>query len=386
MSRRKRFEFDREAPALIASSVRDEILRKTQDDGVTPLTGAKLIARERIRPDPGQPRRHFDRAALLSLATSLLTDGMQAPITAYYDDDDDIFTILTGERRWRAAGIAELDRVPVLVQLRPADPADTLGKQLAENLLREDLTELEKAQALARLRALQPQTWQELARRHGLSDRRLYQMLSLIDAPAPLQIAIQDRQISGRHARALARLPEQQQIELLLRVVAEGISVRTTEELVRGLLPEHAESVGGNADGGSTILLASLPSATGELLDHKRPTPAPAEPGGAATSPTTPAGTALVPAPLGPTVGSVAALLEVPLPPAKQRQVRQLATRVEAMESQLRNVKVGELLPSVPELPEYLQRMRRLRGALDEYIGFLERVQLDAPGEMEQPI
>ena len=374
MSRRKRFEFDREAPALIASSIRDEILRKTQDDGVTPLTGAKLIARERIRPDPGQPRRHFDRAALLSLATSLLADGMQAPITAYYDDDDDIFTILTGERRWRAAGIAELERVPVLVQPRPADPADTLGKQLAENLLREDLTELEKAQALARLRALQPQTWQELARRHGLSDRRLYQMLSLIDAPEPLQIAIQDRQISGRHARALARLPEQQQMEMLLRVVSEGISVRTTEELVRGMLPEHAESAEGEAEGGSTI---SPPSATAELLDQDRPTSAPAEPGGAATSPTTP---------LGPTVGSVAALLEVPLPPAKQRQVRQLATRVEAMESQLRNVKVGELLPSVPELPEYLQRMRRLRGALDEYIGFLERVQLDAPGEMEQPI
>jgi len=356
MSRRKRFEFDREAPALIASSVRDEILRKTQDDGVTPLTGAKLIARERIRPDPGQPRRHFDRAALLSLATSLLTDGMQAPITAYYDDDDDIFTILTGERRWRAAGIAELDRVPVLVQLRPADPADTLGKQLAENLLREDLTELEKAQALARLRALQPQTWQELARRHGLSDRRLYQMLSLIDAPEPLQIAIQDRQISGRHARALARLPEPQQMELLLRVVAEGMSVRITEDLVRALLPEHAENVEDAA-----------------------------EPGGAATNSIAPDSKAIVPAPLGPTAGSVAALIEMPLPPAKQRQVRQLATRVEAMESQLRNVKVGELLPSVPELPEYLQRMRRLRGALDEYIGFLERVHLDAPGEMEQP-
>ena len=193
MPHRKRFEFDREAPALIASSIRDEILRKTQDDGVTPLAGAKLIARERIRPDPGQPRRHFDRAALLSLAASLLADGMQAPITAYYDDDEDVFTILTGERRWRAAGIAEIERVPVLVQPRPADPADTLGKQLAENLLREDLTELEKAQALARLRAMQPQTWQELARRHGLSDRRLYQMLSLIDAPEPLQIAIQDR-------------------------------------------------------------------------------------------------------------------------------------------------------------------------------------------------
>ena len=327
MSRRKRFEFDREAPALIASSVRDEILRKTQDDGVAPLAGAKLIARERLRPDPAQPRRHFDRAALLSLATSLLADGMQAPITAYYDDEEDVFTILTGERRWRAAGIAELERVPVLLQPRPADPADTLGKQLAENLLREDLTELEKAQALARLRALQPQTWQELARRHGLSDRRLYQMLSLIDAPEPLQIAIQDRQISGRHARALARLPEAQQMEMLLRVVADGLSVRTTEDLVRTLLPEAEERTERDGEGNSTLPRTSPEPAAWDLLDPDIRTQDPADPPASARglisrdgNPISP----VPPVPLGPTVGSVAALIETPLPPARQRQVRQL--------------------------------------------------------------
>src|SRR5579885_1434800 len=144
MSRRKQFDFD-PAGAVLASPVRDEILRKTQDDGVSALQGAKLIAHGRIRPDPDQPRRYFEPAELQALAASLLADGMQSPITAYYDDEAELFTIVTGERRWRAAAIAGLERVPVLVNPRPAHPADTLGRQLAENLLRADLTELEKA-------------------------------------------------------------------------------------------------------------------------------------------------------------------------------------------------------------------------------------------------
>lgn len=345
MSRRKQFSFDHDGPAVIASSVRDEILRKTQDDGVTTLVNAKLIARERLRPDPDQPRRHFDRAGLLALAASLLADGMQSPINAYYDDLEDAFVIVTGERRWRAAEIAGLDRVPVLIQPRPDHPADTLGKQLAENLLRADLTELEKAQALARLRALQPQTWQELARRHGLSDRRIYQMLSLLDAPEPLQAAIQERRISGRHARAIARLPEDLQLDVLSRVIGGGLSARATEELVRALLPETQETSDEHVDG------------VGEGAD----------------------------AAMGPTAGAIADVLDAPARQTERHQIRRFAGRVEAMETQLRNLRIGELLPRVDELPEYVQRMRRLRGALDDYITFLERVQLDAPGAMELP-
>jgi ParB family transcriptional regulator, chromosome partitioning protein len=343
MSRRKQFDFGPEEGAVIASPLRAEILGKTQDDGVSPLKGAKLIARDRLRPDPTQPRRHFDPAELQALAASLLADGMQSPITAYYDDEDDIFTIVTGERRWRAAAIAGLERLPVLVADRPANPADTLGRQLAENLLRADLTELEKARALARMRELQPQTWVELARRHGLSDRRLFQMLSLLDAPQPLQTAIQEGRISGRHARAIARLPEQHHVDVLARVVGNQLSVRDTEDMVRGLLAEYA--------------LEDTQEASDDQPDHQQAAP-------------------------GPTVGAVANVLDAPDRQAGRRQVRRFGARVDAMETQLRNLRVGEILPGVPELPEYVQRMRRLREALDTYIGFLERVQLDAPGEM----
>jgi hypothetical protein len=78
----------------------------------------------------------------------------------------------------------------------------------------------------------------------------------------------------------------------------------------------------------------------------------------------------------------VAAVLDLPAQRERARQVRRFAGRVDAMETQLRNLRVGELLPRVAELPEYVQRMRRLREALEAYINFLERVQLDAPGEM----
>ena len=347
MSRRKHFDFAMESTGVLPSPVRDEILRKTLDDGVSALEGAKLIARERVRPDPEQPRRHFDPADLQALAASLLADGMQSPITAYYDDAEDMFIIITGERRWRAAGIAGLEKLPVLLSRRPAHPADTLGKQLAENLLRSDLSELEKAQALARLRELQPQTWVELARRHGLSDRRLYQMLSLLEAPEPLQAAVQEGRISGRHARAIARLPVELQMDVLTQVIGGQLSARPTEELVRTLLPEPS----------------------GEAQSERQDTEYEAD------------GTAS----LGPTAGAVAAVIDLPVRQARARQIRRFAGRVDAIEQQLRNLRVAELLPKMAELPEYVQRMRRLRETLDGYIGFLERVQLDAPGEMEPP-
>ena len=346
MSRRKQFDFELEESEVIPSPVRTEILRKTQDDGVTPLAGAKLIARERLRPDPVQPRRAFDAERLQALAASLIADGMQSPITAYYDDDDDIFTIVTGERRWRASGIAGMTHVPVLLTAQPNNPADVLGRQLAENLLRSDLTELEKALALARMRELQPQSWVDLANTHGLSDRRVYQMLSLLDAPEPIKEAIQAGRISGRHARAVTRLPAGARMAVLSDVIGRHLSVRDTEELVRSLLPDQP------GDEAESAELDELHVDQSEL---------------------------------GPTAGAVVAVLDAPSRQQRRRQVRRFATRVDAMESQLRNVRLGELLPSVPELPEYVQRMRRLRDALDSYIGFLERVHLDMPGEMEEP-
>jgi ParB/RepB/Spo0J family partition protein len=343
MSRRKQFDFESEEIQVLPSPVRSEILRKTQDDGVSPLSGAKLIARERLRPDPLQPRRAFDAVELQALAASLLADGMQSPISAYYDDLDEMFTIVTGERRWRASSIAGMERIPVLVIARPAHAADILGRQLAENLLRADLTELEKAQALARMRELQPQTWVELARHHGLSDRRLFQMLSLLEAPEPIKVAIQEGRITGRHARAIARLPEDLHVDVLSRVIGQQLSVREAEELTRGLLRERG-----------------LPEA------EEKPEEVPeGEP--------------------GPTVGAVATVLDLPARQARRRRVRRFAQRVDAMETQLRNLRVSDLVPSVPQLPEYVGRMRRLRDSLDAYIAFLERVHLDAPGEMERP-
>ncbi len=181
--------------------------------------------------------------------------------------------------------------------------------------------------------------------RHGLSDRRVYQMLSLLDAPEPIKAAIQAGRISGRHARSIARLPGTMHLEVLGDVVGRHLSVRDTEELVRSLLPDRH---GVDLDDAEDVV---------------------EEP----------------PGEQGPTAGEVVALLDAPARQSRRRQVRHFARRVDAMETQLRNLRLGELLPGVAELPEYVQRMRRLREALDSYIGFLERVHLDSPGEMDPP-
>ncbi|MGH2346895.1 MAG: ParB/RepB/Spo0J family partition protein, partial [Chloroflexota bacterium] len=293
-----------QSSGVLDSPVRDEILRKTRDDGVSALEGAKLIDRDRLRPDPEQPRRHFDSAELQALASSLMADGMQSPITAFYDDSDEAFTIITGERRWRASAIAGMERVPVLVAPRPAHPADTLGKQLAENLLRADLTELEKARALARLRDIQPQTWVELARRHGLTDRRVHQMLSLLHTPEPIQAAVQSGRISGRHARAIARLPDEPRMEVLAQVIGEELSARATEDLVRRLAP---------------------PADTAQSAGEQEPD---ADPGMDADTPPTPTTQP------GPPVEAVTAIMEVTAERTRRRQVRRVTGRVEAMERQ----------------------------------------------------
>jgi ParB-like chromosome segregation protein Spo0J len=167
-------------------------------------------------------------------------------------------------------------------------------------------------------------------------------MLSLLDAPEPLQTAIQERRISGRHARAIARLPEDLQLEVLSNVIGAGLSARATEDLARTLLPESRDTLEERAD----------------EEDEEAP---------------------------GPTAGAVAAVLEMPNRQDRLRRIRRFSGRVEAMETQLRNLRVGELLPRVDELPEYVRRMRGLRAALDDYISFLERVQLDPPGDMALP-
>ncbi len=232
----KRFDFT--PIAQPAAPARDRALTASSD-GSAPLAAARLVPLERLIADPDQPRKVFAEEALGELADSLRAQGMRQPITAYYDDSKERFVVISGERRLIAAGRAGLAQVPVLVERRPGTEGDKLVLQLAENLVREDLTVPEAAHALARLRELRPGDWLEVARRHGIGRRRAYQYLEHLKDVTPLREALEQGTVSEGHAEELRRAPEGRVPFLLHEVVTHGLSVGNTRKLIAA---ERAEA------------------------------------------------------------------------------------------------------------------------------------------------
>jgi len=208
-----------------------QILRKTVDDGVRELEGARTIALDRLRPDPTQPRREFERQGLEELAESIRREGVLQPLLVRYRYEEDDFMIIAGERRYRAAQIAGLTEVPVLV--RAIGDAQRYVLQLMENLQREDLNPVDKGQALEHLKTIMPGNWQQMADLVGLTRRRVEQLRALPRLPGPLQDAVRANRITEDHARTLARLPEPYQEPALAVVEKNGLKTRHTKSLVQ---------------------------------------------------------------------------------------------------------------------------------------------------------
>ncbi len=188
-----------------------------------------------IRPNPNQPRQHFDPEALEELVHSLKTVGLLQPIVVRPVDSG--YEIVAGERRWRAAGEAGWETVPALV--RRTDDADLLRDALLENLHRVQLNPLEEAAAYQQLLSDFGVTQEELADRLGRSRPHLTNTLRLLKLPPAVQRRVAAGVLSAGHARALLALPSTEQMDSLAnRIVAEGLSVRTTEELVASDVPK----------------------------------------------------------------------------------------------------------------------------------------------------
>jgi len=232
---KKTFTFKTPAPEdqrdAAPAAVDLQILRKTVDDGVRELEGARIIALDRLRPDPTQPRREFERQGLEELAESIRREGVLQPLLVRYRYEEDDFMIIAGERRYRAAHIAGLTEVPVLV--RAIGDAQRYVLQLMENLQREDLNPVDKGQALEHLKTIMPGNWQQMADLVGLTRRRVEQLRALPRLPAPLQDAVRANRITEDHARTLARLPEPYQEPALAVVEKNGLKTRHTKSLVR---------------------------------------------------------------------------------------------------------------------------------------------------------
>ena len=188
-----------------------------------------------IVPGPMQPRTHFDEASLESLAESIRTHGVVQPLRVRRRDNG--FELIAGERRWRAAKLAGLTRVPVVVKEVPDE--SLLEIALIENIQREDLNPIEEAQAYKKLIETVGLTQEALASRVGRDRSYITNYLRLLRLPDDLQQLVKEGRLSTGHARTLLALihPDQQR-RLARQIIDGGLSVRTTEQMVHRMLEE----------------------------------------------------------------------------------------------------------------------------------------------------
>ena len=180
-----------------------------------------------------QPRRDMDPAALQELADSIRSQGILQPLVVRAVDSER-YEIIAGERRWRAAQLAGLERVPAMVREISDEVALAIG--LIENIQREDLNPLEEAQALERLIDEFGMTHQGVSEAVGRSRASVSNLLRLLELNDDVKRLIVEGQLEMGHARALAGLGAGQQSEVANRVASRGLSVRATESMVRTLL------------------------------------------------------------------------------------------------------------------------------------------------------
>ena len=185
-----------------------------------------------IDPNPSQPRSRIDEGGLNALAASIRASGVLQPILVAPAGDDGRHRIVAGERRWRAARMAGLERVPAVV--REVDDRERLELALVENLAREDLTPIEVAQACACLIEDFGQSHGELAGRLGRSRPALSNLVRLLELPEEVQEMIAAGLLSEGHGRAILMADGRgQRLRVAETAVADGLTVRATEELAR---------------------------------------------------------------------------------------------------------------------------------------------------------
>jgi len=207
--------------------------RTSSADAVTMLPIAAL------QPGKYQPRSHMDQDALNALAASIKAQGIMQPILVRPVGGGN-HEIIAGERRWRAARIAGLSRVPVLVRDVPDQQA--LAVALIENIQREDLNALEEATGIERLINEFSLTHQAVADAIGKSRAAVTNLLRLLELAPPVKTMLGEGRIEMGHARALLALPALRQVELANEAAAKGLSVREVEQRVAALLTARGSS------------------------------------------------------------------------------------------------------------------------------------------------
>ena len=202
-------------------------------DGVD-ASGDRLQNLETASLQPGkyQPRSNMDQAALADLAESIKAQGIMQPILVRAIGVDR-YEIIAGERRWRAAQLAGLDEVPVII--REVTDEAALAISLIENIQREDLNPLEEAMGIQRLINEFGMTHQTAAEALGSSRSAVTNLLRLLNLAGPVQDMMMQGKIDMGHGSALLALEPAQQIQMANRIVLKGLSVRETEKIIQQL-------------------------------------------------------------------------------------------------------------------------------------------------------
>lgn len=208
----------------------DALLPTRGEEGLEVQSDLDSVTIDRVVPNPNQPRKNFDPIELEELAASIRSLGVLQPLLVRRDGDR--FELIAGERRWRAAQLAELNKVPVLVV--ETDDRGVLERALVENLQRSDLNPVEEAAAYKQLIDDAGITQEALAQRVGRGRATIANSLRLLELPDAIQRYLIEGSLSGGHGKALLSLQGNPlQTRLAQRVATEGLSVRETEDLVR---------------------------------------------------------------------------------------------------------------------------------------------------------
>ena len=235
-------------------------------------SGVRMVPIEQVKPNPDQPRKRFMQDDLDDLAASIAEKGVIQPLIVREKDGG--FEIVAGERRWRAAQMAKLHELPVI--LRDFDDMEVLEVAIIENIQRADLNAIEEAAGYRQLMDKFGHTQEKMAEALGKSRSHIANLLRLLQLPDDVVEMVRKGDLSSGHARALITADDPS--ALARKVVAEGLSVRATEALVKSMqgrgeetAPKSSKRAGETKDADTKALEGDLSAALGMTvqLSHK---------------------------------------------------------------------------------------------------------------------
>jgi ParB family chromosome partitioning protein len=196
--------------------------------GAPVVDAIRHVPVDRIRPNPHQPRKHFDSQALEDLKASIAEHGVLVPVLVRERGEG--YELIAGERRWRACAALQRSTMPAIV--RASDDRESLEVAIIENLQRENLNPLEEAAGIAELIDSHDFTQEQVAQRLGKSRPAIANALRLLGLPEAIKALLADGSLSAAHGRLLLSAPEPQRIELARRAAQLGLTVRALERII----------------------------------------------------------------------------------------------------------------------------------------------------------